>query len=373
MRRIVLLTVAVIALVVGGWGAWHWWSVARFRESTDNAYIEADIAAVAPKIAGYIRSLQVTDNQQVRAGDVLAIIDERDFQARVAEASAAAAAAEAANISIDRQIDLQASRIEQAAATVESAKAELARAQPEYDRYKKMLAGKVVGKSDFDRIAADLRKAKAELSRAEAQLLAEQGQLVVLRASRHEGDAKLAQAKAALQAAQIDLDNTVITAPVDGVVGNKGVEPGQYVQAGSLLMAIVPLPSVHIVANFKETQLENMRPGQTVSISVDAFPSTELTGTVESFAPASGAVFSLLPPENATGNFTKIVQRVPVRIAVPADGPLSGLLRPGLSVEVSVNTRGATDTDSVAGAVFGTAQAATVQPAIAPAAVSQAP
>jgi len=372
MRRIVLLTVAAVALLAGGWGAWHWWAVARFRESTDNAYIQADIAAVAPKIPGYIRSLEVTDNQQVRAGDVLVIIDERDFQARVAEASAAVAAAEAANTSIDRQIDLQASRIEQAAATIDSAKAELARAQPEYDRYKKMLAGKVVGKSDFDRTAADLRKAEAELARAQAEHLAEQGQLIVLRASRDEGSAKLAQAKAALATAQIDLDNTVITAPVDGVVGNKGVEPGQYVQAGSLMMAIVPLPAVHIVANFKETQLENMRPGQTVSISVDAFPSMELTGTVESFAPASGAVFSLLPPENATGNFTKIVQRVPVRIAVPADGPLAGLLRPGLSVEVSVNTRGASDTDSVAGAIFGTAQAATTQATTVPAIISQA-
>jgi membrane fusion protein (multidrug efflux system) len=360
-RKIVLLTAASLALVGAGFGAWYWLAVARFHETTDNAYVEADIAAVAPKIAGYIRSLQVTDNQQVRAGDVLVIIDERDFQARVAQATATVAAAEAANISIDRQIDLQSSRIEQAAATVESAKAELARAQPEYDRYKKMLATNVVGKSDYDRIAADLRKAEAELTRAQAELLAEKGQLVVLQASRTEGDAKLAQAQAALQTAQIDLDNTVVTAPVDGVVGNKGVEAGQYVQAGSMMMAIVPLPSVHIVANFKETQLENMRPGQTVSISVDAFPSTELTGTVESFAPASGAVFSLLPPENATGNFTKIVQRVPVRIAVPNDNALAGLLRPGLSVEVSVNTRGADDKESVAGSIFGTAQAATTQ------------
>jgi membrane fusion protein (multidrug efflux system) len=151
---------------------------------------------------------------------------------------------------------------------------ELARAQPEYERYKKMLAGKVVGKSEFDRAAADLRKAEAELARTKAQFLAEQGELVVLQASRSEGDAKLAQATAALATAQIDLDNTVIRAPMDGVVGNKGVEAGQYVQAGSLLMAIVPLPSVHIVANFKETQLENMRPGQTVSISVDAYRTT---------------------------------------------------------------------------------------------------
>jgi membrane fusion protein (multidrug efflux system) len=360
MRKLILLTSATLVLAGAGFGGWHWWTEGRFHETTDNAYVEADIAAVAPKIAGYIRTLAVADNQQVRAGDVLAVIDERDFQAKVAEASAAVAAVEAANISIDRQIDLQGARIEQAAAMVDSAQAELARAQPEYERYKKMLASKVVAKSDYDRTAADLRKAEAEVANAKAQLLAEQGQLVVLQASRKEGDAKLTQSKAALATAQIDLDNTVIRAPMDGVVGNKGVEAGQYVQAGSLLMAIVPLPSVHIVANFKETQLENMRPGQTVSISVDAFPSTELTGTIESFAPASGAVFSLLPPENATGNFTKVVQRVPVRIAVPNDNALAGLLRPGLSVEVSVNTRGAADDSVMIGGIFGTAQAATL-------------
>src|SRR5262245_22656957 len=326
-KKIALFTAASVAAIGVGLGAWYWLAVARFHETTDNAYVEADIAAVAPKIAGYIRSLDVVDNQQVRAGDVLVIIDEGDFQARVAQASAAVAAAEAANVSIDRQVDLQSSRIKQAAASVDSAKAELARAQPEYERYKKLVARNVVAKSDYDRTAADLRKAEAEVAGTEAQLLAEKGQLVVLQASRTEGDAKLAQARAALQAAQIDLDNTVVRAPVDGVVGNKGVEEGQYVQAGSLMMAIVPLPSVHIVANFKETQLENMRPGQTVSISVDAFPSTQLTGTVESFAPASGAVFSLLPPENATGNFTKIVQRVPVRIAVPNDNPLAEIGR----------------------------------------------
>jgi membrane fusion protein, multidrug efflux system len=359
MRKLILLTSATLVLAGGAFGGWHWWTEGRFHESTDNAYVEADIAAVAPKIAGYIRTLAVADNQQVRAGDVLAVIDERDFQAKVDEASAAVAAVEAANVSIDRQIDLQGARIEQAAAMVDSAQAELARAQPEYERYKKMLASKVVAKSDYDRTAADLRKAEAEVANAKAQLLAEQGQLVVLQASRKEGDAKLVQSKAALATAQIDLDNTVIRAPMDGVVGNKGVEAGQYVQAGSLLMAIVPLPSVHIVANFKETQLENMRPGQTVSISVDAFPSTELTGTIESFAPASGAVFSLLPPENATGNFTKVVQRVPVRIAVPNDNALAGLLRPGLSVEVSVNTRGAADDSVMIGDIFGTAQAAT--------------
>src|SRR5262245_12994350 len=174
-KKIALLIAGSLAVIGAALGAWYWLAVARFHETTDNAYVEADIAAVAPKIPGYIRSLQVVDNQQVRAGDVLVIIDERDFQARVAEAQAAAAAAAAANISIDRQIDLQSSRIGQAAASVESAKAELARAQPEYERYKKMLANNIVAKSDYDSTAADLRKAAAEDTTTDTQLLAEEG------------------------------------------------------------------------------------------------------------------------------------------------------------------------------------------------------
>ena len=209
--------------------------------------------------------------------------------------------------------------IEAAKANVVSAQAELARAQPNYERYKKMVATNVVAKSDYDQVEATLRKAEAEVTRTQAAVTAEQGQLVVLLADRKQADAQLAQAQAALTAAKNDLDNTVIKAPVDGVVGNKGVQAGQYVKVGTQLMAVVPLPQVYVVANFKETQLENMRPGQPVEIAVDAYPNHKLIGTVESFAPASGAVFSLLPPENATGNFTKIVQRVPVRIAVPKE------------------------------------------------------
>jgi multidrug resistance efflux pump len=179
--------------------------------------------------------------------------------------------------------------IDAAKANVVSAQAELARAQPNYERYKKMVATNVVGKSDYDQVEATLRKAEAEVSRTQAALTAEQGQLVVDLADREQADAQLAQAQAALTAAKNDLDNTVIKAPVDGVVGNKGVQTGQYVKVGTQLMAVVPLPQVYVVANFKETQLENMRQGQPVEIAVDAYPNHKLIGTVESFAPASGA------------------------------------------------------------------------------------
>jgi membrane fusion protein (multidrug efflux system) len=359
MRTVILSLVALALIGIAGGGGWYWWTTARFFESTDNAYVQGDISVISPKVAGYVREVRVVDNQQVRAGDVLALIDDEDFAARTAEARAAVAAEQAAIAGIDRKLEWQASMIEAAKANVTSAQAELARAQPNYERYKKMVATNVVGKMDYDQVEATLRKAEAEVTRTQAALTAEQGQLVVDLADRKQADAQLAQAQAALTAAKNDLDNTVIKAPVDGVVGNKGVQTGQYVKVGTQLMAVVPLPQVYVVANFKETQLENMRQGQSVEIAVDAYPNHKLIGTVESFAPASGAVFSLLPPENATGNFTKVVQRVPVRIAVPKENALAGLLRPGLSVEVSVDTREGGSGPTLAGAIFGAAQAAT--------------
>src|SRR5262245_34570916 len=316
MRKIILPLVVLAALGSAGAGGWYWWTEGRFYETTDNAYVQGDISVISPKIAGYVREVRVIDNQQVRTGDVLAVVDDTDFAARAAEAQATVAAAEAAIAGIDRKLEWQVSMIEAAKANVVSAQAELARAQPNYDRYKKMVATNIVAKSDYDQVEATLRKAEAEVTRTQAALTAEQGQLVVLMADRKQADAQLAQAQATLTMAKNDLDNTVIKAPVDGVIGNKGVQVGQYVKVGTQLMAVVPLPQVYVVANFKETQLENMRPGQPVEIAVDAYPNHKLTGTVESFAPASGAVFSLMPPENATGTFTKEVQGVDVSSSV---------------------------------------------------------
>jgi membrane fusion protein (multidrug efflux system) len=201
-----------------------------------------------------------------------------------------------------------------------------------------MIVDKVIGTQELDEATAAYLKAQAAVTETAAELAAEQTQLGVYRTSRKEAEAQRAEADAARQLAQIDVDRTVIRAPIDGVVGNRAVRVGQYVKAGTQLLSLVPT-DVHVVANFKETQLDRMRPGQQVAISVDAFPSQKLIGTVESFSPASGAEFSLLPEENATGNFTKIVRRLPVRIALPENNPLHGLLRPGLSVVVDVDTR----------------------------------
>jgi membrane fusion protein (multidrug efflux system) len=355
---------AVILLIIAGaavGGGTYWWRTARFMESTDNAYVEGDISVVSPLIEGRVAEVRVGDNQAVHTGDVLVTIEDSNYRAKVAEADAALAAATASISTIDSQIVWQQTRIEQIQAQQRSAAAELARAKAVYDRYKKMIETKVIGTQELDEATASYLKAQAAVSETASELAAEQTQLGVYQASRKEAEAKQAEAQASRQLAEIDLERTVIKAPIDGVVGNRGVRVGQYVKAGTQLLSLVP-EAVHVVANFKETQLDRMRPGQQVAVSVDAFPEHDLIGTVESFAPASGAEFSLLPTENATGNFTKIARRVPVRIALPADNALHGLLRPGLSVVVNVDTRtgpAAADSPKVAqgGLLFGAAVA----------------
>lgn len=353
VRKIVLSGVAVAALVGGGFGGWHWWTEGRFIESTDNAYVHSDITVVSPKVSAYVREVRVAENQQVAAGDVLAVLDDQDFTAKVAEAEANVAGQKAALGTIASKLELQRALIAQAAASVASAEAEQRRAQQDFDRTRALANESWASKQKFETADADLRKAVAATDKARAALAAEKDQVGVLNASRAETEARLRQAEAALQTARNDLANTVIHAAVDGVVGNRGVQVGQYARPGVQLLSLVPLPDVYVVANFKETQLSRMRPGQTVTVAIDAYPGRRLEGRVESFAPASGSQFSLLPPENATGNFTKIVQRVPVRIALPRDNALAGLLRPGLSVTAEVDTRGSDDVQHVAGAVFG--------------------
>lgn len=354
VRKLVLSGVAAAALVGGGLGGWHWWTEGRFIESTDNAYVHSDITVVSPKVSAYVREVRVAENQQVGAGDVLAVLDDQDFRAKLAEAEASVAGQRAALGTIDSKLELQRALIDQAAASVASAEAEQRRVQQDFERTRALANESWASRQKFETADADLRKAVAATDKARAALAAEKDQVGVLNASRVETEAHLRQAEAALQTARNDLGNTVIRAPVDGVVGNRGVQIGQYARPGVQLLSLVPLPDVYVVANFKETQLGRMRLGQTVVVAIDAFPGQRLEGRVESFAPASGSQFSLLPPENATGNFTKIVQRVPVRIALPRDNALAGLLRPGLSVVAEVDTRGSGDVQHVAGSVFGT-------------------
>ena len=344
MKRTILSAVAVLIVGAGAAGGGYWWRVGRFFESTDNAYIQADTSIVSPKIQGYVHEVRVADNQRVKTGDVLVVIDDRDFAARRAQAAAQLQAQQAAITTFDNETVQEQSVIAQAEAAVTSAEADRVRAQQDLARYRMLTENAAASRQRLEMAEADARKGDAALLKAKAAVVAERNRLPVLGSEKQEAQAKLGQLQAALDLASIDLADTVIRAPVDGVVGNRSVQIGQLVKPGTQLLAVVPLPAIYVVANFKETQVQRMRPGQPVSITVDAFPGSAITGTVESFAPASGSEFSLLPPENATGNFTKIVQRLPVRIAIPAANPLSGLLRPGLSVVADVDTRDAPGT-----------------------------
>ena len=350
MRKVLFIFLPVVVLIAGAGGGWYWWNVLRFLQSTDDAYVQSDVSIISPKVEGYIKKVKVADNQEVAEGDVLFVIDDRDFKAKVAQAEAAVAIEEASVASYEARLKLQQSMIDQATASVASAEADLDREQQDYKRYSALMTSDFASRQRFEQAQADARKGEAARARSHAALGAEQNQLAVLRSQQREEQAKLQQARANLQLAQNDLDNTVIRAPVSGVAGNRAGQVGQYVKAGTQLLSLVPLPHVYVTANFKETQLTHIRPGQLAEVSVDAYPDLTLEGRIESFAPGSGAQFSLLPPDNATGNFTKIVQRVPVRIALPASGPLAGLLRPGLSVTVTVDTRDNGDGNGLLGA-----------------------
>jgi membrane fusion protein, multidrug efflux system len=370
MRQKIVIAGVVLALALGGAGGWYWWTVLRFFESTDDAYVASDVSVISPKVEGYLKEVRVADNQAVKKRAVLFVIDDRDFAAKVAQAAAAAATEEAAVATYGSRLDLQQAMIAQAQATVVSADADLVRTQQDYKRYSALMTTDFASRQRFEQAEADARKAAAETAKSRAALAAAQSQLGVLRSQRQEEMARLQQARANLQLAKNDLDNTVIRAPVSGVAGNRAGQIGQYVKPGTELVSLVPLPRVYVTANFKETQLTRMRPGQRAEVSVDAYPDHTLAGWIDSFAPASGADFSLLPPDNATGNFTKIVQRVPIRIALPSGNPLARLLRPGLSVTVTVDTRDAGATEAADG-IVGAAEAKPAASDAAP--TSQAP
>lgn len=333
--RLVALAVVVLVAVMGG----RWFLDGRYLESTDDAYVEGDITNLTPKVAAHVVEVAVSDNQRVKAGDVLIRLDDKDWRAKAAEAAATLAARKAALAQLDDKVAVQQAVMQQAGAGISAAKADLTRSRQDLDRASRLVKDDFVSRQRYDTQAAEAAKAAATLQGNSAQAVAARRQLAVLEADREVAQAQVAQAQAQLELAQADLESTVIRAPVDGIIGNRVARVGAYVRPGQHLLSVVPVDSVWIDANYKETQLTHLRPGQTATIKVDAFPGTVLSGRVDSFAPASGAKFSLLPPENATGNFTKVVQRVPVRIVLPADNPLAGRLVPGLSVIATIDTR----------------------------------
>ncbi|EJB03655.1 multidrug resistance efflux pump [Rhizobium leguminosarum bv. trifolii WSM597] len=343
-RRTVKRAVIAAALLAGvafaGDFGYRYWTVGRFIESTDDAYVKADYTTVAPKVAGYIRHVLVNDNDPVKSGQVLARIDDRDFQAALSQARAAVKAAEAAVANIDAQIALQQSVIGQAKATIDASQASLDFAVSDAARSARLITSGAGTQSRAEQSQSARDQAVAAVERDRAALVAAENKVPVLETQRQQAIAERDRAAAAAQQAELNLSYTDIVAAVDGTVGARSIRVGQYVTSGTQLMAVVPLHAVYVVANFKETQLTHVRPGQPVEIKVDSFPDMAIKGHVDSVSPASGLEFSLLPPDNATGNFTKIVQRIPVKIVID-DEALSGLLRSGMSVEPEIDTKAA--------------------------------
>ncbi|MGO7896401.1 HlyD family secretion protein [Rhizobium ruizarguesonis] len=343
-RRIVKRAVLAAALLAGvafaGDFGYRYWTVGRFIESTDDAYVKADYTTIAPKVAGYISQVLVNDNDQVKAGQVLARVDDRDFQAALSQAKADVKAAEAAITNIDAQIALQQSVIEQAKATIDASQASLDFAVSDAARSARLITNGAGTQSRAEQTQSARDQAAAAVERDRAALVTAQNKVPVLQTEREQTVAQRDRAAAAAHQAELNLSYTDIVAAVDGTVGARSIRVGQYVTSGTQLMAVVPLHAVYVVANFKETQLTYISPGQSVEIKVDSFPDISIKGHVDSVSPASGLEFSLLPPDNATGNFTKIVQRIPVKIVID-DEALNVLLRSGMSVEPEIDTKAA--------------------------------
>lgn len=338
-RMLLKLAAAGLVLVGAGLYGTHWWTSARYLEETDDAYVGGDVTVISPRVAGYIAELAVTDNQFVHAGDLLARIDDRDFRAALAQAEGEVHAEEALLGNIDAQAALQQAVIRQSEADIDATAAEESRARNDDKRYRTLVQRASVSVESAQRAEATWKTARANSEKAHATLLAAQRQLDVIHSQRQQAVAALEQAVAKRDLARLDLGYTELRAPVDGYIGNRRGRVGGYVSAGTQLLAVVPAQGLWIDANFKEDQLARMTAGQAVTVEADVLPGKVFHGHLDSLAPATGAQFSILPPENATGNFTKIVQRVPVRIQLdPADNRL-GELRPGLSVVVEVDTK----------------------------------
>lgn len=310
-------------------------------QTTNDAYVRAELTRLASRVSGEVLSVGVTDFQRVKAGDLLIQIDPADYEAQVAQSEAAVAAAQAALDNLANQVELQYATIAQAQAARLSAEALEVEARQEQERQQSLSQTEAGTRQRLEQAVAGLAKAQADVRASRAVIAAQQHQLEVLQGTKKQRAADLEATKATLASAKLKLGYTKITAPFDGVVGERQVQPGDYVNVGTNLINVVPLPKVYVIANYKETQLTHVAPGQAVEITVDSFPRERLHGKVERIAPATGAQVALLPPDNATGNFTKVVQRIPVRIQFDDNQPLLARLVPGMSVVTSINTAAA--------------------------------
>ncbi len=340
VRAILLVALALVVIAGIAWFA-RYESYGKYQQSTNDAYVQADAVTVSPKVSGYVDKVFVADNQTVKAGEPLLQIDARDYDAQAAQSRAQIDAANANAAGVRAQIGEQQAAIARARADLAAARTDAAFARNEVARYQPLAATGAETRERLSQLKNQAAQADAKVVAAEAALASAERRVGTLQAQVKQALAQGEGARAQLAAANTNVGATLIRAAIDGRVGNKTVRQGQFVQAATRLMTLVPMQGLYIDANFKETQLGLMRIGQPVKVSVDALPGVEIPGRVTSVSPGTGAQFSVLPPQNATGNFTKIVQRVPVRIAISPGPETRALLVPGMSVDVSVDTRSA--------------------------------
>src|ERR1700730_14884056 len=338
-RLIPTLGIAVLLIAAAAAYGGYYWVVGRFLESTDDAYVQADSTIIAPKVSGYLSAVLVEDNQAIKAHQPLAKSYARDYVASLDQAKADVATAQADIENVTAMLQQQQAVIAQARATVAVDQANLTYADQENARYGGLASQGSASVEMAQQALSRRDTARATLTRDTAAVTAAERQVAILQAQLAKTKAALQHYQAVQEQAQLNLSYTNITAPIDGVVGNRSLRVGEYVQVGNQLMAVVPLAAVYVVANFEETQIAGIRKGAPVSIVVDTYSGATVKGHVDSIAPASGEEFALLPPDNATGNFTKIVQRIPVKIAIDPNDPLRGNLRPGMSVTATVDTK----------------------------------
>jgi membrane fusion protein, multidrug efflux system len=337
--RVIAGVAGLLALGAGAYFGHSWWTTGRFMVATDDAYVGARSSTLSPKVSGYIEDVAVDDNAHVKAGDVIARIDDGDYRLAVQTAQDQIAVQQATVERLGKQVIAQLASVDQAKAQLTSAKAGATRMDLELKRQQDLATRQINSRASLEQAQANYDQGVAAVQAAEAAVESAAANVDVLKAQKEEAARTLQQFQTSLAKSERDLSFTVIRAPFDGTVGNRAMQVGDYVQPTQRLASLVPLDAVYIDANFKETQVSKLQIGQPVSIAVDALPGQTIEGRVASFAPASGSVFSLLPPDNATGNFTKIVQRLTVRVLVPAEVAEQAVLRPGMSVVVKVNTK----------------------------------
>jgi len=334
----VLAALGFIALATVRWDEW---TGSATIQSTNDAYVRADLTRLSSRVAGEVLTVAVGDFQHVKAGDLLIQIDPADYQAQVAQAEAGVVGAQAALDNLANQVELQYATIAQAEAQQVSAAAQEVEARQEQERQQSLSQTEAGTRQKLEQATAAFARAGADVRASRAVIAAQKHQLEVLSGTKKQRAADIEGAKAALAAARLRLGYTKIVAPFDGVTGERQIQAGDYVNIGTNLINVVPLPNVYVIANYKETQLTRVKPGQSVDLTVDSFPNEKLRGRVERISPASGSQFALLPPDNATGNFTKVVQRIPVRIALDKNQPLLQRLLPGMSVVTHIHTEDA--------------------------------